>query len=186
MRLGELLALRWEDVDLERGTLAARRTATRAADGRFTVGEPKGGRSRQVALAPEAIAALRRHRARQAERRLRLGALWQDPGLVFDRGDGSGLTHQAVGERMRRRVARLGLPPIRFHDLRHSAATLLLEMGVHPKIVSELLGHAGISITMDRYSHVTEAMHREAAGQLGELLHRPDGPTDDARDQNVT
>jgi integrase len=186
MRLGELLALRWEDVDLDRGNLAVRRTATRGADGRFTVGEPKGGRSRQVVLAPDAIAALRRHRARQAERRLRLGSPWHDQGLVFDRGDGSGLTHQAVEERMRRRVSRLGLRSIRFHDLRHSAATLLLEMGVHPKIVSELLGHAGIAITMDRYSHVTEAMHREAAEQLGELLHRPDDPTDQARDQTVT
>ena len=93
MRLGELLALRGEDVDLERGALAVCRSVTRAAEGRFTIGEPKGGRSRKVALAPEAIVALRRHRARQAERRLRLGALWHDPGLVFDRGNGSALLH---------------------------------------------------------------------------------------------
>ena len=80
----------------------------------------------------------------------------------------------------------LGLGSIRVHDLRHSAATLLLEMGRHSKIVSELLSHGGISITMDRYSHVAEAIHRKAAEQLGKLLRRPGDSTDQARDQTVT
>ncbi|MDP9355416.1 MAG: site-specific integrase [Chloroflexota bacterium] len=186
MRLGEFLALRWEDVDLERGAVAVRRTVTRDEDGRPMVGVPKGGRNRRVLLAAPAVAALRRHRARQAERRLKLGAAWADAGLVFERGDGIMLTHQAVEERFKRRVARFGLREIRFHDLRHSTATLLLEMGVHPKIVSELLGHAGIAVTMDRYSHVTEGMHREAVERLGDLLRDPDEQDPDARDQMVT
>ena len=80
----------------------------------------------------------------------------------------------------------LGLGSIRVHDLRHSAATLLLEMGRHSKIVSELLSHEGISITMDRHSHVAEALHREAAEQPGELLRRPEDSTDHAYDHTVT
>ena len=79
-----------------------------------------------------------------------------------------------------------GFHLIRFHDLRHSTATLLLEMGVHPKIVSELLGHAGIAVTMDRYRHVTEGMHREALERLDDLLRDPDEQDPDARDQMVT
>lgn len=111
MRLGEFLALRWEDVDLERGAIAVRRTVTRDEDGRPTVGVPKGGRNRRVLLAAPAVSALRRHRERQAERRLKLGAAWADAGLVFERGDGIMLTHQAIEERFNRRIARLGLPP---------------------------------------------------------------------------
>ncbi len=156
MRLGEFLALRWEDVDLDRGAVAVRCTVTRDEDGRSMVGVPKGGRNGRVLLAAPAISALRWERARQAERRLKLGVGWSDQGLVFDRGDGIMLTHQVFEERFKRRVARVGIPQIRVRDLRHSTATLLLEMGVHPKIVSELLGHASIAVIMDRYSHVTE------------------------------
>ena len=111
------------------------------------------------------MAALRRHKARQAARRLARGDSWRDDGLVFDRGDGSLLHPNVAYTTFRRRAAALGLPAIRFHDLRHTAATLLLEQGVHPKIVQERLGHANVGITLNRYSHVTLDMQREAADQ---------------------
>jgi integrase len=172
MRKGELLALHWTDVDLERGTLRVIGTMQRHPDGNLVVTPPKTARSRRrVELAPMALNALRRHRARQTETRLLLGPDWNALGLVFPSSlgrpqDGShllyGLFHPLL--------ERLGLPIIRFHDLRHTAATLLLGQGVHPKIVSEMLGHSTIAITLDLYSHVTPTMQRDAARAMNSLL----------------
>lgn len=170
MRRGELLALRWQDVDLERGQLAIRRTLTRGADG-LVFGEPKtkAGR-RSIAIPAPIVAILKTHRARQAERRLQIGPAWHDDGLVFDRGDGTVLHPNVVTHSFPRLARRLGLPGIRFHDLRHTAATLMLANGEHPKIVQERLGHADISMTLGRYSHVTQDMQRDAADRLARLL----------------
>jgi integrase len=172
MRKGELLALHWTDVDLERGTLRVVGTMQRHPDGKMAVTPPKTARSRRrVELAPMALNALRRHRARQTETRLLLGPVWNALGLVFPSSlgraqDGShllyGLFHPLL--------ERLGPPIIRFHDLRHTAATLLLGQGVHPKIVSEMLGHSTIAITLDLYSHVTPTMQRDAARAMNSLL----------------
>jgi integrase len=115
------------------------------------------------------VAALRRHRARQNERRLSLGELWQDTGLVFDRGDGTLLHPNVALATFGRLTKAANLPHIRFHDLRHTAATLALADGVHPKIVSERLGHSSISMTLDRYSHVSMDMQRDAADRLDRL-----------------
>jgi integrase len=174
LRLGELLALRWTDVDLAGaagGALHVRGTLQRTRDG-ATIAEPKTTRSRRrVELSALAADALRRHRVVQNEERLRLGRGWHDLDLVFPdkRGNYLSDTH------LRRRsfgplLARAGLPPIRFHDLRHSAATLLLGQGTHPKIVSEMLGHSTISITLDLYSHVTPTMQRQAAAAMDTVL----------------
>jgi integrase len=171
MRLGELLALRWRDVDLERGVLQVRATLQRTRDG-YTFAEPKTERSRrQVVLSPLAAEALRAHRLRLLEERLRLGEAWEDHDLVFPNEVGRPLDPANVTHRSFQRILRrAGLPHIRFHDLRHTTATLLLGQGVHPKVVADMLGHSTISITLDLYSHSTPALHRQAALALEALL----------------
>jgi integrase len=174
MRKGELLGLRWSEVDLERGALRVVGTVQRHPNGDLVVSPPKTPRSRrQVELTPVALDALRRHRSRQVETRLLLGPEWNEAGLVFPSSlgkpqDGSHLLYGLFHPLLKR----LGLPIIRFHDLRHTAATLLLGQGIHPKIVSEMLGHSTIAITLDLYSHITPTMQRDAARTMNELLRR--------------
>lgn len=174
MRQGELLALRWRDLDLNAATAKVGGSLQRI-DGKLSIVEPKTSSSwRQVALTTAAVEALRRHRAVQAEERLGLGAAWEDRDLVFANEAGRPID---VRNLMRRSflplLERASLPRIRFHDLRHTAATLLLEQGTHPKLVAELLGHSRIATTIDLYSHVTPAMHRQAAATMDALLAQP-------------
>ena len=131
-----------------------RRQLTRTKDGlSFTA--PKRGKGRGVRITEGAVAALRDHRRRQNEDRLRLGTLWQDGGLVFTSTIGTSVDVGNLTYRsFRPLLERAGLPRIRVHDLRHTAATLLLGRGVHPKIVQEMLGYSTITQTMDTYSHV--------------------------------
>jgi len=173
MRQGELLALRWRDVDLQGRTLQVKATLQRTGAG-FAFAEPKTARSRrQVALTDAAVAALRRHKAGQAEERLRIGAAWEDNGLVFANEVGRPIEATNLLRRsFHSLLVRAALPRIRFHDLRHTAATLLLAEGMHPKIVADMLGHAQVAITLDLYSHTTPAMHRQAADALDVLLGR--------------
>jgi integrase len=171
MRKGELLGLRWREVDLERGTLAITGTLQRTAAG-LVISETKTARSRrQVELSAVAVDALRRHRAAQTERRLLAGREWNDHGLVFPStlGKPQDGSHLLYGQ-FHPLLKKAGLPLIRFHDLRHTAATLMLGRGIHPKIVSEMLGHATVAITLDLYSHVTPTMQRQAAQVLDDLL----------------
>jgi integrase len=159
LRQGELLALRWSDVDLDRGTLSVVATLEQWRDGVPVIAEPKTARSRrQVELGEAAVEALRRHRQR-------------NPGIgfVFTRPDGRPLSRPMVGGAWRSHRLR-AVPAVRFHDLRHTAATLMLSRGVHPKIVSEMLGHSTVAITLDLYSHVTPTMQREAASVMNDLL----------------
>ena len=172
MRQGELLGLPWSAVDLERGTVQVRGSLQRTRDNRPAIVEPKTPSSRrQVMLTRTATAALRRHRTRQLEERLRLGPAWNESDLVFTSEIGTPLSATNLVRRsFRRLLERAGLPRIRFHDLRHTAATLLLGEGQHPKLVADMLGHSRISTTLDLYSHTTPAMHREAAEVLDALL----------------
>ena len=174
LRQGEILALRWRDVDLDDGrTLQVRATLQRTAEG-FVFAEPKTAHSRrQVALGTAAVEGLRRHRARQLEERIRLGTAWEDDDLVFANEVGRPIEASNLRNRsFWPLLERAGLPRIRFHDLRHTAATLLLGQGVHPKIVSEMLGHCQIAITLDLYSHVTPTMQRQAAETMDAVLSR--------------
>ena len=142
LRRGELLGLRWGDVDLDAGRLSVRRQAT-SVGGVVALGEVKTDRGRRsVDLDAETVATLRAHRQRQREHRLVMGAGWRDHGLVFAAADGSLLHPDKVSKSFNRLVRSAGVPRIRFHDLRHSHATHLIAAGVHPKIVSERLGHA--------------------------------------------
>lgn len=170
MRPGELRAVQWRDADLVRGVLHVRRTISRDADWRDRIGTTtKSGRERTVALSPSVVAALRAQRRAQAERQLAHG-VWQETGLVFDRGDGGVIAATRWRTRHDRLCARVGVPGIRLHDLRHTAATLLLEHGVHPKVVSDLLGHSSVSMTLDRYSHPSAQLQRSAVDSLDTWL----------------
>jgi integrase len=128
---------------------------------------------RRVELDPATIAALRAHRKRQAAERLAFGAGYSDHGRVFTRPGGEPLNPDAVSIQFKRRAARLGLPPIRFHDLRHGWATMALEAGEHPKVVAEQLGHASVRVTLDTYSHVTPGTQRAAVSRVAGLFLDP-------------
>jgi integrase len=138
----------------------------------WSLQEPKAARSRRrILVGPSTVAVLRAHRARQSAGRLLVGAEWADHDLVFCGPFGQPLDGRHVTNRLFRAVlARAGLRTIRFHDLRHTAATLLLAQGVHPKMVQELLGHSTIALTLDVYSHVTPAMHDQAAATMERVL----------------
>ncbi len=171
MRQGELLALRWKDIDLDARTVRVRTTLNATKSG-IEFAEPKSARSRrQISLTITAVAALRRHRGAQLEERLRVGTSWPEYDLVFASEVGGPLDGSNILRRSFYPLLRsAGLPRVRFHDLRHSAATLMLSRGVPLKIVSEILGHSQISITADTYMHVTAGMQREAAAALDAVL----------------
>ncbi|MDP8976461.1 MAG: site-specific integrase [Actinomycetota bacterium] len=170
LRRSEAAGLRWDDLDLDRGTLAVRHTRV-AVDYRVEDSEPKSIKSRRlVSLDDPTVLALRQHRKRQLEERLAAGPLWQDSGLVFVQEDGQPYHPDTISYFFEKTVKRVGVPPIRLHDLRHTSATLALAAGVHPKIVQERLGHANISITLDTYSHVVPGMQEEAAAKVAKLI----------------
>lgn len=166
LREGELLGLRWQDVDLERRAVRVRQQLTRTRSGlSFTT--PKNGKGRNVAIMDLTAATLKAHRKRQADERSKMGDLWQDAHLVFTSVTGTPLDIGNLTNRsFRPLLKRAGLPRIRFHDLRHTFATLFLSNGTHPKIVQEMLGHANISMTMDAYSHVLPNMQGEAVDKV--------------------
>ncbi len=170
MRRGEILALRWQDVDLRAGTLAVRQSMEQTREGcRFK--QPKTQKSRRViALPPLAVEGLRRHKAEQAKQKLLLGPGYQDNGLVCAQPDGQPWSPGALTNAFRYVVRRAGYPGIRFHDLRHGHASQLLRAGIHPKVVSERLGHSTVGITLDTYSHVLPGLQEEAARRIDTAL----------------
>ncbi len=172
LRQGEALGLRWQDVDLEAGVLSVRQTLERAgSEPRF--GEPKTVRSRRTINLPGVVAAaLRRHRTRQLEERLAAGARWRDSGLVFTNTIGTTIDKSRLHKDFKAILRTAELPDIRYHDLRHTAATLLLAQGVDPRTIMETLGHSQISLTMNTYAHVMPALQREAAAKMDEILSR--------------
>ncbi len=176
LREGELLALRWEDADLEapKPALLVRRTLTRGEDGRgWVVGaSTKSGKGRRVRLTRRAVVALKDHRKRQLEERMRLAGLWSDQSLVFPNETGSLFNPSNLRNRSFKRIkARSGVrEDLRFHDLRHTCATLLLSEDVNAKVVSEMLGHASITITLNTYSHVLPDMQDSAADAMEAAL----------------
>ena len=170
LRQGEALGLRWEHVDLDTGVLSVRQTLERSGrNPRF--GEPKTTRSRRTITMPRIVAdALRRHRTGQLEERLAAGGRWRDSGLVFTTTIGTPLDKSTVHKAFKRILSAAGLPDIRYHDLRHTAATLLLAQGVDPRTIMETLGHSQISLTLNTYAHVMPALQRQAASKMDEIL----------------
>ena len=173
LRRGEILGLRWQDVDLDAGRVNIVQTLT-VADRVVRFGEPKTARGRRsLALDGVTVRALRVHRKQQAEERLAWGPVWQDVGLVFTREDGRHIDPYWPTHALHRLAREAGLPRIRFHDLRHSYATAALAAGISPKVVSDRLGHATISLTLDTYSHVLPAHDQEAADRVAALIVGP-------------
>jgi len=173
MRRGELLGLKWEDIDLDGSIVRVPRTLARTENGkRLALWEPKTKKSRRtVRLTPRAVEVLRRHRARQAEEKLKAGGVYQDQGLVFAGEAGNLINPSNLRQRSFAPLLKCaGLPRITFHDLRHTCASLLFQKNVHPKIIQELLGHASVAITLDTYSHMLPGMGSEAADAIGEAL----------------
>jgi integrase len=164
-RRGEVLGARWRDIDLDAGRWSVVQTITTAG-----VSRPKGGRARSVALDAGTVQSLRAHRKAQAAERLAWGPAYVDADLVFCREDGTPLEPRTFSRMFARHVAAAALPRIRLHDLRHTWASLALGAGVHPKIVSERLGHASIAITLDVYSHVSAGMQQDAAETVAALV----------------
>jgi integrase len=167
MRPGELLGLKWEDVNFDEGGLQL----NRALAGK-NLTAPKTKRSRRrIDLSTASIAALKAHRKRQLEERMQKAGLWRDHGLVFPSTVGTPLFHRNVVRAFKNLLKRAGLPQsTRLYDLRHTCATLLLGSNVHPKYVQELLGHASIALTLDTYSHVLKGMDGGIGGAMDEAL----------------
>jgi integrase len=173
MRRGEILALRWADVDAARETAYVRRTLQPTATG-LVFSEPKTRRSKRSVALPRFLEPLFERQLRAQEGRRELAAEhWQDLDLIVDSGLGEPINPDSFSSAWRRLVKERGFPHVRFHDLRHAHATLMLLKGVHPKIVSERLGHASIGITLDTYSHVLPSMQSEAAAAVDELFAAP-------------
>jgi len=146
-------------------------TAFKLGNGEYVVKEPKTPHSRRtVALPPSLALLLRQHRSDREQLLAQMGGRLTDTDFVFARSDGSPLDPNMVTRTFSKAVRKAGLPHIRLHDLRHTHATLMLKAGVHPKIVSERLGHAGISITLDTYSHVLPGLQEAAAERFDSLL----------------
>lgn len=173
LRQGELFGLRWADINLELGRINVR-SSLMLGKGSWQLTEPKSARSRRsVSLPPQAVAALKDHRRRQLEDRM-AAEQWQEHDLVFCSRMGTPLWAANMQVRsFKPLLKKAGLPDIRFHDLRHTAASLLLWEGEHPKVVQELLGHSSIALTLDTYSHLIEGMQQSVADKMARILGGP-------------
>ena len=171
LRHGELRALKWSDVDLDKGELHVQHTAGRVPGYGYIESEPKSKKSRRtVALHAFVIEILKSHRIAQLEQRLKVGGTWQDLNLVFPSKTGNYFHKGTLYRNFHKILAKAGLPLMRIHDLRHSAATILLAMGVNIKVVQEILGHSNISMTLGIYGHVLPGMQEEAMKKWGNIL----------------
>jgi integrase len=171
LRRSELAGLRWCDVDLDMATLSVQQTLQQLVTGEYVTGQPKSAKSRRLVDLPPSLAlVLRQHREEQERYRDMLGTSLKETDLVFSQPDGSPVRPDTLTWTFRRVAERLGLPTARFHDLRHTHATLMLAQNVHPKIVRERLGHSSIAVTLDTYSHVVPGLQKRAAAQFEESL----------------
>ena len=171
MRLGEILALHWSDISSEEKTLQVLHTVDYIQGYGYVESEPKTENSRRTLALPQiALDTLKQHRTAQLAIRLQAGTAWQEQGLVFTNEHGGYLGRTRVHVLFRKLLKQASLPPMRFHDLRHSAATILLSMGVNAKVVQEILGHANISTTLGIYGHVLPSMQRDAMDGMDDLF----------------
>jgi integrase len=169
--LGEILGLRWLDVDLNQSHLTIAQALQRQKGRGLVLTETKTDRSRRtIALPVPLIAGLRVHRLHQLEERLATGPAWCDSGLVFTSSVGAPLEPRKLFRSFKAVLDKGGLPNIRFHDLRHSAASLMLAQGIPLRSIQEILGHGSIAMTANLYAHVGEQLKRQAADAMGAIL----------------
>lgn len=178
LRQSEALGLQWRDLDLEAGTLSVQRGLHRVKGRGLVYEEPKADRSRRtLALPVQLVDALKAHRKAQAAERLAAGSEWEDHGLVFARVNGRPIDKKVDWKAWKAILTKAEVRDVRLHDGRHTAATLLLSAGVHPRVVMELLGHSQMRTTTDTYSHVMPALAQQAADTMGAALWGPASPT---------
>lgn len=172
LRPGELLALKWDDIDWRRSTVRVDATRSQDAMGRFVLGERAKTESshRTIAVTDDVMARLRAHRARQNEHRLQYTELWHDNDLVFARDNGTMIGQKMLADTLTRLCTLAGVPRVTPHELRGTGATLMVENNEHLKVISERLGHSSISVTADIYLSVSEGMQREASARLERLF----------------
>ena len=176
LRSGELLGLRWADTDLETGAIHVQQVCQWLPRQGFTFRPPKTPKSRRaVALSPDTVDRLRGHRQRQLEARLALGPDYAAHDLVLATPLGTPIDPSNLRRAWKAILRTAGIDHLRFHDLRHAHASLMLQQGTHPKIVSERLGHSGVGITLNLYSHVVPGLQEEAAAGLDRLVGRASG-----------
>jgi integrase len=171
LREGEILGLKWSDLDLTTGRLMIQRQLQRLQGAGLVFSEPKSrAGKRVVVLGSETLARLQSHRLLQRREKLLAGSNWHENDLIFPSSIGTPSEPRNIYRRFKMALKNAGLPDLRFHDLRHTAATLMLQQGIHPKIVQERLGHASIMLTLNTYSHVLPSIQAEAAQKMDNLL----------------
>lgn len=174
LRQGEALALRWEDIDLDTGTLTVRRSMQRLVGKGLVFDEPKSRAGRRSIMLPNGLRdALRSHRAAQLEERLAAGSEWQENGLLFAQVNGRPIDPGSDWKSWKALLALAGVRDARLHDARHTAATLLLQQGVPARVAMQILGHSQISLTLGTYSHVVPELAQEAAERIDRVLWAP-------------
>ncbi len=171
LRKGEILGLKWSDLDWNNGRLQIQRQVQRRKGEGLVFCEPKSASGRRVIILGEkTLDRLHEYREEQSKERFRVGDQWQENDLIFPASTGTILDQSKVNKVYKKCLKKAGLPNLRFHDLRHTAATLMLQQGIHPKVVQERLGHSDISLTLNIYSHVLPSMQEEAAEKMDDLF----------------
>jgi integrase len=174
MRRSEMLALRWQDIDFIFSQVSVSRSLHQLKDGSYIFTQPKSAKSRRtIALSPSAILTLQENKEKQEATKDKLGVPLKDDDLVFSTPEGKPLRPNTVSRAWNMLAARAGVRVIRFHDARHTHASILLKQGVHPKVVQERLGHSTISTTLDTYSHVAPGLQEAAAKRFDDALQIP-------------
>lgn len=170
LRRGELLGLQWQDIDFSKGTLTVKRQLTLGRGG-IKLSEPKSkAGKRTITLPGEILQALKEHKRQQNETRLLMGEAYQNKDFVFATAEGDPISIHSLRHCFNKLLKEADLPEVRFHDLRHSYATLALGAGISPKVIQQILGHSQITVTLDTYAHVTREMQQEAADKMGDIL----------------
>lgn len=170
LRRGELIALRWDDIDFDKSMLSVRSNMVNGEKG-YVIKSPKSEAGlRDIQIGGELVSELQRARLEYFKDKMALGGRFKDNNLVVRQKDGSPITPDAMTRKWRRFVQRYGLPDIRLHDLRHSNATALIQAGVNPRVVQQRLGHSDVNITLNTYTHVLPEMDMEAAKKLDDIL----------------
>ncbi|WP_077623798.1 tyrosine-type recombinase/integrase [Sediminibacillus massiliensis] len=171
MRKGEILGLRWQDIDFTNQVIAVRQAVTRKKGGGYRIGEVKNKNShRTISLFDHVMEELKKHRKQQMTYKMENRNTYEDQDLVISANNGSFVLPRNFDRHWRPLMKESSLKMIRFHDFRHTHATLLLKQGVHPKVVQERLGHSSITVTLDLYSHVLPNIQKAAAEQFGESI----------------